>query len=109
MTLKRKRVLCREKRTLTARTEKGEAMSRLIDAEIAYDKIAEQETSYYMDMEGVQAGLDETPTVDAVQVVRCKDCEYYVETNGRIGTCELTISGAEDDGFCAWGVRKDDE
>lgn len=41
-------------------------MSRYIDAEIAYDKIAEQETSYYMDMEGVQAGLDETPTVDAV-------------------------------------------
>lgn len=47
------------------------------------------------------------PTVDAVEVVRCKDCEYYVETNGRIGTCELTISGAKDDGFCAWGERKE--
>ena len=42
------------------------------------------------------------------EIVRCKDCEYYVETNGRIGTCELTISGAEDNGFCAWGERKDD-
>ena len=45
---------------------------------------------------------------DIVPVVRCKDCEYYVETNGGIGTCELTISGAKDDGFCAWGERKDD-
>lgn len=42
------------------------------------------------------------------KLVRCKDCEYYVETNGGIGTCELTISGAKDDGFCAWGERKDD-
>lgn len=52
--------------------------------------------------------IDNAPTVDAVRVVRCRDCEYYVETNGRIGTCELTISGAEDDGFCAWGERKND-
>lgn len=51
---------------------------------------------------------DAMPTVDAVEVVRCRDCEYYVETNGRIGTCELTISGAKDDGFCAWGERKND-
>ena len=50
--------------------------------------------------------ISECDAVDAVQVVRCRECEYYVETNGRIGTCELTISGAKDDGFCAWGVRK---
>lgn len=52
--------------------------------------------------------IEKQPTVDAVRVVRCRDCEYFVETNGRIGTCELTISGAEDDGFCAWGERKND-
>ena len=51
----------------------------------------------------------EQPTVDVVRVVRCRDCEYYVETNGGIGICELTISGAKDDGFCAWGERKNDE
>ena len=47
--------------------------------------------------------VDEQPTVDAVEVVRCKDCKYYEETDSRIGTCLLTISGAEVDGFCAWG------
>ena len=37
------------------------------------------------------------------EIVRCKDCKYYEETDSRIGTCLLTISGAEVDGFCAWG------
>lgn len=114
MTLKRKRVLCREKRTLTARTEKGETMSRLIDAEKL--DVFSFTCPKGMDIDSFIAGMGavldriyEAPTVDAVEVIHCKDCEYYVETNGRIGTCELTISGAEDDWFCAWGVRKDDE
>lgn len=53
--------------------------------------------------------LMDTPTVDAVQVVRCKNCKYYEETDSRIGTCLLTISGAEVDGFCAWGEWRGDE
>lgn len=36
---------------------------RLIDERVAYDKIAEQEGGYYMDMDGVDRGLQETPTV----------------------------------------------
>ena len=52
--------------------------------------------------------LIHAPTVDAVGVVRCKDCKYYEETDSRIGTCLLTISGAEVDGFCAWGEWRGD-
>ena len=48
------------------------------------------------------------PTVDAMPVVRCKDCKYYEETDSRIGTCLLTISGAEVGGFCAWGEWRGD-
>lgn len=40
-----------------------EPHGRLIDESVAYDKIAEQETSYYMDMDGVDRGLQDTPTV----------------------------------------------
>lgn len=40
-----------------------EPHGRLIDESIAYDKIAEQETGYYMDMDGVDRGLQDTPTV----------------------------------------------
>ena len=60
---------------------------RLIDAEIAYDKIAEQETSYYMDMEGVQAGLDETPTVDAVPVTDVDELKM------RLSGAEAAVNG----------------
>lgn len=94
---------------------------RLIDAEIAYDKIAEQETSYYMDMEGVQAGLDETPTVDAVEVVRCKECKHrpeYYGPNRLVFPDEVCPCQCDDlyynwmpsdDWFCGDGERRDNE
>lgn len=44
-------------------TEVPEPHGRLIDESVAYDKIAEQETGYYMDMDGVDRGLQDTPTV----------------------------------------------
>lgn len=40
-----------------------EQHGRLVDADVAYDKIAEQEGGYYMDMDGVGRGLDETPAI----------------------------------------------
>ena len=43
--------------------ELPEKHGRLVDARVAYDKIAEQESGYYMDMDGVDMGLDETPTL----------------------------------------------
>ena len=43
--------------------ELTEKHGRLIDERVAYDKIAEQEGGYYMDMDGVGCGLEETPTV----------------------------------------------
>lgn len=49
--------------------------------------------------------IDQQPTVE---IVRCEDCKYYEETDSRIGTCLLTISGAEVDGFCAWGEWRGD-
>ena len=36
---------------------------RLIDANVAYDKIAEQEGGNYVDMDTVDLGLQETPTI----------------------------------------------
>ena len=36
---------------------------RLIDANVAYDKIAEQEGGNYVDMDAVDLGLQETPTI----------------------------------------------
>ena len=41
------------------------------------------------------------------EIVRCCDCEYYVEHQG-YATCEYfdrAYAEVEPDGFCAWGIR----
>ena len=59
----------------------------------------------------------EAPTVDAVEVVRCKDCKHYDNSEG-ICWCHLNSKfypggfdwhGFPEDGFCSYGERKDHE
>ena len=46
---------------------------------------------------------------ELTEVVRCKDCKYYYEQpRGFSPICELTISRAEKEGYCAWAERKKD-
>lgn len=46
-----------------------------------------------------------TPTVDAVEVVRCKDCKYH-DNEENLPIC---IIDAEDNDYCSWGERREDE
>jgi len=46
--------------------------------------------------------------VDAVPVIRCKDCKHYEEQDETIGTCLLTESGAHIKGYCSWAERKEE-
>jgi hypothetical protein len=54
--------------------------------------------------------LKKQPTVDAVEVVRCKDCKYYENKNiNLLPYCTLCgITKFEDD-FCSCGERKDND
>lgn len=55
--------------------------------------------------------LDEQPTVDAVQVVRCKDCKHFKKplSPDMWGWCKKMDNKATvEDWFCADGERKDD-
>ena len=47
--------------------------------------------------------IDNAPTVDAVPVVRCKDCKHY-----KNGLCFFTMRrhGLHDDWYCADGERR---
>ena len=47
--------------------------------------------------------VDVQPTVDAVEVVRCKDCKY----NNPFG-CDTHNVIVSDSFFCAYGERKDE-
>lgn len=56
--------------------------------------------------------IRDAPTVDAVEVVRCKDCRYYEENaESRTRFCRrgLNYQYAEPDGFCSYGERKTNE
>ena len=46
-------------------------------------------------------------TQDAVEVVRCRNCNHY-ESCGDMGFCLLVQAGAYPDGFCAWAERRED-
>lgn len=82
-------------------------MGRLIDA----DAIVEYVRKYSPISDG--AGLLETwleyaPTVDAVPVVRCKDCIRFRPDDDVWGWC--AVSGKmRCKGYCSYGVRKDGE
>ena len=63
--------------------------------------------------------IDNAPTIDAVPVVRCKDCKWYVRSmikqDGTLDErykpdwCDLYRKVREETYFCADGERKDDE
>lgn len=55
--------------------------------------------------------IDDAPTIDAIEVVRCKDCRHYKKINPRAksGMCykDIVASAWNDDGFCSRGERRE--
>ena len=56
--------------------------------------------------------IDDAPTIDAVPIIRCKDCKYWgnpLNWDGRIfGECEWLGWFVGENGYCMYGERKDD-
>ena len=79
---------------------------RLIDVDVMLHELANQSFpqsgEYGRARQRLIADLRNAPTVDAVPVIRCKDCKYYEEQDETIGTCLLTESGAHIKGYCSW-------
>lgn len=85
---------------------------RLIDADKFEVYTCVNKLSDYVD--GVQSmleAIDSAPTVDAVEVVRCKDCEYSYDeisylccSHGVCFDCEVPP-----DFYCAEGKRKEND
>lgn len=78
---------------------------RLIDAD-ALPKY----TGYALSANEVAGAVENAPTIDAVPVVRCRDCKHrYVDgDNVRFNLCMLIHNRVQpDDWFCADGERKD--
>ena len=50
------------------------------------------------------AEIDDAPTIDAVEVVRCKDCEY-ADFESPYPVCNLIEMNITDNDFCSWGDK----
>lgn len=73
---------------------------RLIDADVAERWMLQNEA--VMDI----AILKAIPTIDAVPVVRCKDCKYFGLNDENVPYCvnPFGLDDPEPNGFCNYGV-----
>ena len=94
-------------------------MSRLIDAnkvvkailaerdKIPYELISEKPFKHGNSMRGgihkALRCIEQTPTVDAVPVVRCRECKFR---DGTPGQPNILCGNMHDDDFCSYGERK---
>ena len=85
-------------------------MSRLIDADATKRRVAD--TFFDTLIPCVNRALDDSPTIDAVPVVRCRECKHY-----KTGVClKIYYDGLasryawqerKPDDFCSYGERKE--
>lgn len=89
-------------------------MSRLIDADALIEELeadAEQieDSISKMVHYAIIKDIEDMPTIDAVEVVRCKDCKWLDTDNAGEVYCSLLegryIDDDEDVGFCSYGER----
>lgn len=101
---------------------------RLIDADALkemlggvrayYNCFDEDEKKFYeaysKAIEILNVYLDKEPTVDAVEVVRCRECKYNInnalaynddDTVACFGWCELFMTHYGEDAYCSFGKR----
>lgn len=87
---------------------------RTIDADKLVDMLYDNEFASLCPLDEVSGVVDACPTVDAVPVVRCKDCERwdddpdsYGRDDGLKGKCMKSFETMCADDFCSYGERKD--
>lgn len=91
---------------------------RLIDADALEDVLVNHGFCYCGENEyndGVADGfllarddVKQAPTIDAVEVVRCKDCKYY-ESKCDYPFCYYTENNVETDDYCSFGEKREVE
>ena len=90
--------------------EKQSSKKRLIDAdralEIVHDQRIAHPNAYHLTNYATLI-LREAPTVDAVEVVRCRECKYHEEEGIEMVYCPNMIGWVENEWFCANGERKE--
>ena len=86
---------------------------RLADVDTIYDEVEKQ----YKGSTGIERNCNrnflnlicDAPTIDAVPVVRCRECIYATRPGDNIVHCDNFERDMMPDDFCSVGERKEDE
>ena len=92
---------------------------KLIDADALGVVICSKDilpSAYCAGWNGLIELIKKAPTIDAVPVVRCRDCQHWKPTGSKagnsfsdmeyIGGCEFTNYCRRESDFCSYGERK---
>lgn len=66
----------------------------------------------YIDSRALSKEIASLPTADLVKVVRCKDCQHYIDRRCYVGnrkplfTYDVNIHSRKPNDFCSYGERK---
>ena len=87
---------------------------RLIDADTLprHEQLEPMGNGKYENIEVVYGDdIDNAPTIDAVPVVRCKNCKhrYITGSTTHYYVCDFMDAEYNDNGYCHHGERKDDD
>ena len=76
---------------------------RLIDADALKKKLKDEPFFGGITLYDVCSVIDDTPSTDAVEIVRCRDCKHLFSDSG----CPLrTFRTHVEDDYCSYGERK---
>lgn len=79
---------------------------RLIDVDKLVDMLYDNEFAVLCPLDEVSGVVDACPTVDAVPVVRCKDCAFS-HSDGWVCSGTIPPHQTVPENFCSYGERKD--
>ena len=90
--------------------EKTSNEKRLIDANalISYMDECSKESRFRVYYGYAKSFIDDAPTVDAVPVVRCRDCKHFKRNLENDTYCSSVngLTDPEEDDFCSYGERR---
>ena len=91
-------------------------MPRYIDADALIKTIypigVQNDLNYVINAKAVKVAIDKQPTADVEEVVRCKDCEFYLNDTEycklkNVGYCKYNRIVKSPFSYCSSGERKE--
>ena len=87
-------------------------MARLIDANALMQFIEERTGGVWIYKPDFRWAITQQPTVDAVEVVRCKDCKHWADgvagCTDHVKCCKIGYYMISENGYCVYGERRND-